>query len=90
MKVDRELEIPYLQLQEKIMETITVEIINKKAFSLLKELENLQLIRITRHEDLPRPAERLSEKFTGKLSPSTGEQLDEHVKNIRGEWERTT
>lgn len=70
------------------METVTLEIINKKAFSLLKELEKLQLIKIRNHEETSPSAQKLSERFAGKLSALTAEQLDEHVDNIRNEWER--
>ncbi|HKG69733.1 MAG TPA: hypothetical protein VKA92_12750, partial [Segetibacter sp.] len=79
---------PTFQITNNIMETVTLEIVNKKAFSLLKELEKLQLIKIRKHEETNPSSQKLSEKFAGKLSALTAQQLDEHVNNIRNEWER--
>ncbi len=70
------------------METITVEIINRKALSLLKDLEDLNLIRIQNHKEPLPVKEKLSQRFAGKLSVQTGNELEEHVSKSRNEWER--
>lgn len=70
------------------METLTLEIINEEAVSLLRELEKLQLIKIRKHEKITPSPQKLSGKFAGKLSALTAEQLHNHVNNIRNEWER--
>ncbi len=69
------------------METITLEIIDKKALPLLKELEKLDLIKIQKREE-QRPKEKLSQRFAGKLGAQTGDELEEHVNQSRNEWER--
>ncbi len=68
------------------METVTVELINQKALKLLKDLEELNLIRVS--ETTAVPKQKLSEQFRGKLSNETAEELHRHVIESRNEWER--
>ncbi|HEX8460663.1 MAG TPA: hypothetical protein VF623_04515 [Segetibacter sp.] len=72
------------------MNTVTLEIINKRALSLLKELEKLNLIKIQSKDNNVSPTISLSQKFAGKLSSKTGELLDKHIDNSRNEWQRNT
>ena len=88
MTIETRLYFPTFKITNDIMETVNLEIINKKAVSLLRELEKLQLIKIRKHKEITPSSQKLSEKFAGKLSALTAEQLDEHVNNIRNEWER--
>jgi hypothetical protein len=69
------------------METVTVEVKNKKAMNLLKELEELDIIKIRK------PAEKVSSKdkaskYRGVISPIYAEVLLKHTKESRKEWEK--
>ena len=67
------------------METIVVQITNNKALKLLKELEELHLIKLLkRNADT---SQKLSEKYAGKLSADTVEKLQEHLQQSRKEWD---
>ncbi len=68
------------------METVTVQLLNQKALKLLKQLEELNLIKVTENE-APKP-EKLSDQFRGKLSAKTAKALQKHVAQSRNEWER--
>ncbi len=70
------------------METITLEIIDRKALSVLKELEKLNLIKIQKRKKQLPVSEKLSQRFAGKLSLQTGDELEEHINQSRNEWER--
>jgi|GEM_PF-252883 hypothetical protein len=76
------------------METVTVQLLNQKALKLLKQLEELNLIKVTENET-PKPEKlsdqfqgKLSDRFYGKLSDKTAKALQKHVKKGRDEWER--
>lgn len=71
----------------KNMEVITVQLLNKKAMKLLKELEDLHLIKLGEIKG-PSSDIKLSELFRGKLSDETAEALHKHVTQSRDEWER--
>ena len=68
------------------METVTVLLLNKKALNLLKQLEELNLIKLL--EENADPDQKLSDRFAGKLSDDTAEKLHKYVKQSREEWER--
>ena len=67
------------------METVLIQINNKKAYKLLDKLERQQLIRVLKKKNPPE--EKLSEKYGGKLSPNTADRLQEHVTQSREEWQ---
>ncbi len=64
------------------MRTITVDIINEKAFNLLKNLEVLQLIRVRESEVTPAPKTDLS-KFKGALKKQPIEDVELQLKELR-------
>ena len=66
------------------METIVVQITNNKALKLLQELEELNLIKLLKTK--ADTSQTLSEKYAGKLSSSTVDKLQEHIKQSRNEW----
>ncbi len=68
------------------MRTITVDIINEKAFNLLKNLEVLQLIRVRESEVTPAPKADLS-KFKGALKKQPLEEVELQLKELRDAWE---
>ncbi len=68
------------------MDTVTIELTNPKAMSLLEELEALQLIRVLKKEIIDKP--KLSTSLRGSLSPQAAEEFNEWVSKSRNEWER--
>jgi hypothetical protein len=69
------------------VETVIVQITNNKALKLLKELEDLHLIKMLKR-DVP-AKEKLSDKFGGKLNLSDEEykNFQEHISRSRNEWD---
>lgn len=65
--------------------TILIEITNQKAVGLLRELEELHLIKVL-NEPAPLPGEKLSDKYKGIISAKEAKSLNEHVKRMRNEW----
>ena len=65
--------------------TMLIELTNQKAVGLLRELEELSLIRVL--EDNTSVAKKnLSKKYRGILSKQEGEDLNDHIRQIRSEW----
>ena len=65
------------------METLLIEVTNQKAHKLLKDLEELNIIKVLRQ------TERLSslrEKIQTKMS---NEEIDKQLNTIRNEWQRS-
>lgn len=70
------------------METMLIELTNQKAAKLLKDLEELKLIRVLKKETST-PA-KLSTKYRGVLSEKQGQALNKHIQEMRNEWEATS
>lgn len=77
------------------MQTFVVEVLNDKAVPLLRDLENLDIIRLTPQESTftgslkqDRPVGRLSEQFRGSISPEVAADLHRQLEEMRNEWER--
>lgn len=68
------------------METVTVEIINTKAMKLLKELEELDIIKI-HNSKINQNSKEKSLKYRGRLKSSTANRLLKEVEKSRKEWE---
>ena len=66
------------------MNTMLIELTNENAKGLLHELESLKIIRVLK-ENI-KPTQKLSEKYTGIISKEEGQQLNDHIKQMRGEW----
>lgn len=66
------------------METLVVELTHKNALQLLRDLEALLIIRL--REDKETPKKKLSEKYRGILPREAGEELINHLKQVRSEW----
>lgn len=65
------------------METVTVEIKSNKAMKLLKDLENLNIIKIHKSDEKQDKAS----KYRGSISAKSAEGLLKHVEESRNEWE---
>jgi hypothetical protein len=68
------------------METVTIELLNEKAYGLLKDLEDLHLIRMVDNENTSNAS--LSDRFEGKLSKEAADAMRKHVEQVRQEWDR--
>jgi hypothetical protein len=68
------------------METITIQVLNQNALELLKQLEELHLIRVV--EKPMTNTKKLSEMFRGKLSEKISEALQKQVSESRNKWDR--
>lgn len=66
------------------METVLVQINNNKAYKLLEDLENLQIIKVLKKSKVQN--QKLSEKYAGKLPPDVADELQKYVTKSREEW----
>lgn len=65
--------------------TMLIQITNQKAIRLLHELEELNLIKVI-EENIAPAKQRLSDKYRGMISKEEGQNLNEHIKQMRSEW----
>ena len=68
------------------MDTMVIELTDRKAARLLDELEELNLIKICRCKIGEPPRTKLSDKYRGFLSREDGQQLNNHINQMRNEW----
>jgi hypothetical protein len=69
------------------MDTMLIELTNQKAAALLHELEELRLIKVLKKNiAVDSPKTKLSEKYKGIISKKEGQQLNEHIQQMRNEW----
>jgi hypothetical protein len=62
-----------------------IELTDKKAAGILHELEDQHLIKVLKENIVPAKA-KLSEKYKGIITKEQGESLNEHIKQMRSEW----
>jgi hypothetical protein len=65
--------------------TMLIQITNQKALGLLHELEELHLIKVLK-ENIAPAKPKLSEKYKGIISKEQGKNLQDHIKQMRSEW----
>jgi len=68
------------------MDTMLIELTNQKAAGLLNELADLNLIKIFRRENNEPVKTKLSDKYRGFLSREDGQLLNNHINQMRNEW----
>jgi len=61
-----------------------IQLTNQKAAGLLHELEALNLIKVLKENIVPKT--KLSDKYKGIISKEQGLSLNEHIKQMRSEW----
>lgn len=66
------------------MDTMLIQVTNHKAAGLLHELEELNLIKVLQKN--VQTGKKLSEKYKGIISKEDGRKLNEHLKQMRTEW----
>ncbi len=70
------------------MQTITIDIINKKAIKLLRDFELLQLIRLRREDRVAREsAIDWTAKYKGAMTKQKPVDIDHQLNELRNEWE---
>lgn len=68
------------------MRTIKIDIINKKALKLLREMELLKLIRVRKEESKNvEDIDWLS--YKGKMSKQSISDIDKQLNDLRNEWD---
>ena len=66
------------------METVLLQITNQKAYKMLANLEELELIKVLKKN--LEPQQKLSEKYAGKLPSEVADELQNYVAQSRNEW----
>ena len=66
------------------MDTILIQINNSKAYKLLEDLEDLQIIKVLKKGI--QPQQKLSDKYAGKLPSEVADELQIYVNQSRNEW----
>ena len=66
------------------MDTMLIEITNKKAVKLLHELEELDLIKVLKIDTAQ--SEKLSQKYAGSLPGEIADEIQNFVAESRNEW----
>ena len=70
------------------MKTIRIEIRKDEAYSLLRDLEALNVIRVI--QDNESEDKSLANRYAGKLSRKTADELSKQTKASREEWNTRT
>jgi hypothetical protein len=65
--------------------TMLIQVTNQKAVGLLHELEELHLIKVIKENIIPIKT-KLSAKYKGIITKEQGQNLNEHIKQMRSEW----
>ncbi|HRY33573.1 MAG TPA: hypothetical protein P5531_11445 [Bacteroidales bacterium] len=70
------------------MDTLIIQLTNQKAYKLLKQLEDLHLIRVLKKNI--QSTQKLSEKYAGKLPSDIADELQQYVAKSRDEWNNSS
>ncbi|MBU3662132.1 MAG: hypothetical protein FGM41_02915 [Bacteroidetes bacterium] len=70
------------------METILIQIHDVKAYKLLEDLEDLNILKVLKKNLAP--TQKLSEKYAGKLTSDVVDELHNYVTQSRKEWNNPT
>lgn len=65
--------------------TMLIQVTNQKAVGLLHELQELHLIKVLKENFAPVKT-KLSDKYKGIITKEQGQNLNEHIKQMRSEW----
>jgi prophage DNA circulation protein len=69
------------------MQTITIDIINKKVISLLQDLELLQLIRLRKEKTSASAPTNWAVKYKGAMTKQSLTNIDNQLNELRNGWE---
>lgn len=65
--------------------TMLIQVTNQKAVELLHQLQDLHLIKVIQENVVP-TKQKLSEKYKGIITKEQAKNLNEHVSQMRTEW----
>jgi hypothetical protein len=65
--------------------TMLIQVTNQKAIGLIHELEELHLIKVIKDNFTPVKV-KLSDKYKGIITKEKGQELNDHIKQMRSEW----
>jgi hypothetical protein len=65
--------------------TMLIQVTNQKAVRLLHEMQELHLIKVLKENFTP-VKQKLSDKYKGIITKEQGQNLNEHIKQMRSEW----
>jgi len=69
------------------MQTITIDIINEKAFKMIEDMELRKLIRV-RKKKLQKEGEiNWASKYKGAMYKQPLDEVDDQLHDLRGSWE---
>jgi len=66
------------------METVLVQINNNKAYKLFENLEELHVLKVLKESK--KQTLSLSDKYAGKLTSKTADELQDFVNESREQW----
>jgi hypothetical protein len=66
------------------METVLIQLTTPRTMKLLQELEELNLLRVLKRNVSVKT--KLSDKYKGFISKEDGQDLNDHIKQMRSEW----
>jgi hypothetical protein len=69
------------------MKQMTIEVSDNKTLKLLKNLEELKLIRVLKGRAKAKST-KLSSRMAGSITASQAKNQDAELKKMRNEWER--
>lgn len=67
------------------MDTMLIQLTNQKAVGLLHKLEELHLIKVLK-ENISTAKPKFSDKYKGIITKEEGQKLNEHIQQMRSEW----
>jgi len=69
------------------VQTLTIDILNEKAMKLLKDLENLKLIRVRKKLSPAKKTVNWVEKYNGAMKKEPLADTDTQLKELRNAWQ---
>jgi hypothetical protein len=69
------------------MRTVTIDIINEKALSLLRDMEGLRLIRLHSDQQEEHFTKISWAKYKGAMNKQAIDEIDQQLNELRNEWE---
>lgn len=69
------------------METVLIQINNSRAYKLLEDLEDLQILKVLNKSIVPQ--QKLSEKYKDVFSKKDAKSFNNHTQTMRKEWDNT-
>ena len=66
--------------------TLLIQLTNNKAIKLIRELEELHLIKVLKENIMPAKI-KLSDKYRGSISKTAGKNLSDHIMQMRNGWD---